>query len=250
MRKIIITFCLLCTVLLVDASSQVRKPPRKQVAEKNARESRVFVVIDERLSVIREKPSLYAIPLQRMRRGRLILISGGFRQDENGIKFYPVQLPNVQGWVQAEALAAVKSKADEKRLISLIQDSSGFDKIERTAIFLKYYPDSEFYPTVLLLFGDLLEEVAATLSRDAKRRLDEKEMAASGAPIESFYLSYSGLDRYRRLGVTFLFNKKTRNFHYDGQAWKEIIEKFPNSSEVAEAKKRLDALKAKMQEEK
>jgi hypothetical protein len=64
-------------------------------------------------------------------------------------------------------LANIQSKADEKRLARLIQESSCFDKIERTAIFLKHYLNSDLRPAVLLLFGDLVEEVAASLSKDA-----------------------------------------------------------------------------------
>jgi hypothetical protein len=79
------------------------------------------------------------------------------------------------------------------------------------------------------------------------RRLDEKEMQASDARIESFYLSYNGLDRYRRLGITFLFNKKTKTYHYDGQSWKELLQRFPNTNEAKEAKKRLENLQSKMQ---
>jgi hypothetical protein len=74
-------------------------------------------------------------------------------------------------------------------------------------------------------------------------------MAASGAPLHSFYLNYVSLDRYRKLGITFLFNIATKQFHYDGAAWDEIIKKFPTSSEVEEAKKRLDSLKEKLESE-
>ncbi|HSU25164.1 MAG TPA: hypothetical protein VLI65_04230, partial [Pyrinomonadaceae bacterium] len=52
--------------------------------------------------------------------------------------------------------------------------------------------------------------------------------------------------RYRKLGVQFLFNPSTRAFHYDGQSWKELAGKYPQSSEAAEARKRLDSLAEKM----
>ncbi|HLM59374.1 MAG TPA: hypothetical protein VK308_01095, partial [Pyrinomonadaceae bacterium] len=85
------------------------------------------------------------------------------------------------------------------------------------------------------------------LSNEATRRLDRREMAASGAPLHSFYLNYVSLDRYRRLDINFVFNSNTKLFHYDGANWREIIKRFPKSAEAIEAQKRLDSLKVKME---
>jgi hypothetical protein len=41
-------------------------------------------------------------------------------------------------------------------------------------------------------------------------------MAASGAPLHSFYLNYVSLDRYRKLDNNFVFNPGTKLLHYDG----------------------------------
>jgi hypothetical protein len=97
-----------------------------------------------------------------------------------------------------------------------------------------------------LLFGDLLEEVAAKLSKDANSRLSRREMAASAAPVHSYFLNFVSLDRYRKLGVLFLFNSAARTFHYDGWSWKQLTAKYPATTEAEEAQKRLDALKLKM----
>jgi outer membrane protein assembly factor BamD (BamD/ComL family) len=48
------------------------------------------------------------------------------------------------------------------------------------------------------------------------------------------------------LGAVFLFNPRTKLYHYDGQAWEEILKRYPNSSEVKEAKQRVESLKQKM----
>ncbi|MGE3467879.1 MAG: hypothetical protein AB7J13_13225, partial [Pyrinomonadaceae bacterium] len=72
------------------------------------------------------------------------------------------------------------------------------------------------------------------------------EMAASGAPLHSYYLNFNMLDRYRKLGVIFLFNPRTRQFHYDGASWKEITAKHAGTPEAVEAQKRLDSLQQKM----
>jgi hypothetical protein len=203
------------------------------------------IVVDERLAVLRAQPSLYAAPIQRMRRGRQILVSGA--READGVRFYRVNLSTEgAGWVQADAVIGKSRRGDDERLARLVQGSSGFDQIERAQIFLENFPTSPLRPAILLLYGDVAEEAAATLSREASRRLDRREMNSSGAPLHSFYLNYTSLDRYRRLGINFLFNSATKTFHYDGAAWREIIAKFPKATEAAEAQKRLDALKEKM----
>jgi hypothetical protein len=198
------------------------------------------------LAVLRAEPSLYARPIQRMRRGRLVMISGSRQAD--GVTFYRVNAPpNSSGWVQAEALTGKFKNGEEERIAKLVQASEGFEQIERAMLFLETFPNSALRPPILLLLGDLVEENAARISQEATRRLNRREMAATGAPLHSFYLNYTSLDRYRRLGINFHFNTNTKMFHYDGAAWKEIVQKFPNSSEAAEARKRLDSLKEKME---
>ena len=204
------------------------------------------VVIDETLSVLRIKPSLFANSIQRMRRGRKVQILGVAEAD--GVKFYKVTVPPANyGWVQSDAVFGKFRAADEERLARLVQASDGFDQIEIAVEFFNLYPNSKFRPSILLLFGDLLEEVAAKLSKDATNRLSRREMAASAAPLHSYYLNFVSLDRYRKLGIIFLFNSAAKAFHYDGSSWKEIIAKFPASPEAVEAKKRLDSLKVKME---
>jgi hypothetical protein len=165
----------------------------------------------------------------------------------DGVTFYRVSIPpKTVGWVQADALIGASAGDDDVRLARLVQASKGFDQIDRAAIFLENFPESPLRRPILLLAGDLLEEVALRLSKNAARQFDRREMAASGAPLHSFYMNYSGLDRYRRLGFGFLFNVGTKNFHYDGGVWRELLGKFPRSAEAGEAQKRLDALREKM----
>ncbi len=146
-----------------------------------------------------------------------------------------------------DALFGKFRRGDDERLAKLVQSSEGFEQIERAQIFLETFPNSTLKPAILLLLGDLMEEIALKLSSEATRRLDRREMAASGAPLHSFYLNYVSLDRYRKLNVNFLFNPSAKLLHYDGASWREIIGKSPNSAEAVEAQKRLDALKGKMQ---
>jgi hypothetical protein len=244
-RALVLSFLLLFFVS--NAQAQKKRVPKKPVAaQKSAVNVNTAIVVDERLAVLRAEPSLYARAIQRMRIGRIVQISGSKKAD--GVTFYRVTaLPNSSGWVQSEAVIGKSRRGDDERLARLVQSLNGFEQIECAMIFLEAYANSTFRPGILLLLGDLLEEIALKLSAEASRRLSRREMAASGAPLHSFYLNYVSLDRYRRLGINFLFNSSTRHFHYDGSAWKEIVAKFPKSSETAEAQKRLDALKVKME---
>jgi hypothetical protein len=216
------------------------------VAVKSREVGAMAVVIDETLSVLRMKPSLFAEPVHRMQRGRKVQILGTAEAD--GVKFYKVAAPpNNFGWVQADAVFGKFRSGDEERMARLVQASDGFDQIELASVFFELYPDSQFRPAILLLFGDLLEETAAKLTKDAGSRLSRREMAASAAPLHSYYLNFVSIDRYRKLGIVFLFNSALKAFHYDGASWKEIVAKYPKSNEAIEAQKRLDSLKEKME---
>lgn len=252
-----IMYLTLITALLIiitgfdgPALAQQRKPvtlkTRPATAQKSGEIGHTAVVIDETLSVLREKPSLFSSSIQRMRRGRMIRILNVIEAD--GVRFYKVTAPpRNYGWVQADAVFGKFRPADEQRLAALVQASDGFEQIENAVEFFTLYPTSKFRPSILLLYGDLLEEAAAKLSKDAGRQLKRSEMAASAAPAHSYYLNYVSLDRYRKLGVVFVFNSATKQFHYDGASWKEIVSKFVTSPEAIEAKKRVDSLRAKME---
>lgn len=249
MRK---TLPLLVLILLTSNSAlaQRRRPttikkPAIAAATKFREIGSPAVVVDETLSVLRDKPSLFADAVQRMRRGRTVRILGIAEAD--GVKFYKVAAPpSSVGWVQSDAVFGAFRPGDEERLARLVQAAEGFDQIEIADEFFKLYPKSQFRPALLLLYGDLLEEVAAKLTKDSNSRLKSREMAASAAPVHSYFLNFVSLDRYRKLGVTFLFNIATRSFHYDGASWNEVANKFPTSPEAVEAHKRLDTLKEKM----
>lgn len=238
----------LVLVCFISTEAQKRKPVTisQPTAVRTREVGRPAVVIDETLSVLRMRPSLFADSIQRLRRGRRVQILGISEAD--GVKFYKISAPPANfGWIQSDAVFGKFRISDEERFARLIQATDGFDQIELAAAFFEMYPTSRFRPPILLLFGDLIEDAAAKLSRDAGSRLNRREMAASGAPLHSYYLNFNMLDRYRKLGVTFLFNSSMRTFHYDGASWKEIARKYPASTEMAEAQKRLDSLKLKME---
>ena len=92
------------------------------------------------------------------------------------------------------------------------------------------------------MLGDAAEEAAAKLSREAQRRFERRELPTNGAPEFTYFMNYSGLDRYNRQGVTFTFDRSSKQFHYEGGMWREVLRRYPHSREAIEAQKRLQNL--------
>jgi hypothetical protein len=202
----------------------------------------VAVIADERLAALRSVPEPQARLLRRLSRGRLVSIRGTSRSRDGLVFYHVVVTRRTSGWLQSEAVIASWRPGDDQRLLRLIGGADEFDRVARARIFLDAFPRSSLRPRVLLLCGDAAEEAAAKLSREAERRFERREIPADGAPEFSYYLNYSGLDRYNRQGVTFTFDRETKKLHYDGAAWLEIIRRYPKSPEAAEARKRLGVL--------
>ena len=203
---------------------------------------RVSVVVDERLSALRAAPDLTAKLLERLSRGHLVSIRGE-KTTADGLKFYRVALSSrTFGWVQSDAVVVPWRAGDDRRLLTLIENSDEFDRIVRARTFIDTFPQSLLRSKVLAMYAGEAEDVADKLTRDAGRRFTKNELPPVGAPEFSYYLNYNGLDRYNREGITFLFDRTTRKFSYNGAAWREILKRYPNSPEAAEARKHLDAL--------
>lgn len=236
-------FCLALLLLLSFTFAQL--PASAQKKRRPPSGGRVAVVVDERLAALRDGPSLSANVLRRLGRGRVVAVAGA-RESEGGVTFYRVVLTRrTGGWLQADAVVSSSRAGDDARLLRLVRGSQGFDRLARARIFLDTFARSPLRPAALLLFGDEAEAAAVSLSREAARRLDEREMEAGGAPRASYFLSYSGLDRYRRQGVVFTFDAASKRFRYDGAAWREVVRRHPRSAEAAEARARIASLSAR-----
>jgi len=225
-----LTLCLLFILFLQITGFAQKKPPSG---------GRLAVVVDERLATLRAMPQLNGKLVRRLSRGRLVAVRS-FKTNADGITFLLVNVTRrAHGWIQRDAVVSPSRSGDDRRLLTLIQRSDGFDRIARARIFLDHFLRSPFRPVVLLLLGDTAESLAGKLSLDAARRL---KADLSDAPEFSYYLNYTGLDRYNRQRVIFVFDKTTKRFHYDGAAWRELIRVYPRSSAAREARKRLDLL--------
>ncbi len=200
--------------------------------------SRSGIVVDERLAVLRARPQLSADLLRRVGRGRVVTILDAQRSRE-GVVFYRVAVTRrTRGWLQREAVATPARAGDDARLLALIKASRDFDRIARARIFLEAFPRSPHRPAVLLILGQEAEKAAVKLSHEAGRRLDSEALNATGASLASYFLNYNGLDRYRRQGIVFTFDSGTRQFQYDGAAWRELTRRHRDSAEAAAVRKR------------
>ncbi len=231
-RIAIFALLILCGTSPNASAQKQRIPPGGHVA----------VVADERLAALRSVPEPSARLLRRLSRGRFVSIRGSSRSRDGLVFYHVVVTRRTSGWLQSEAVIASWRPGDDERLLRLIDGADEFDRVARARVFLDAFPRSSLRPQVLLIYGDAAAEAAAKLSREAERRLDRRELPAGGAPEFSYYLNYSGLDRYNRQGVTFTFDRAAKKFHYQGAAWREIMQRYPNSPEAAEARKRLEAL--------
>jgi len=233
-RRCAVTACLF--VLLVCHQNFARRRPPAG--------GRIAVVIDERLAALRVSPQLSSALVRRVSRGTLVAIRGE-RRGREGVFFYKVSLSSrTSGWMQREALATSSRAGDDARLLKLINGSQDFDRIARARIFLDNFGNSNLRPQVLLIFCQTAEEVASHLTREALRRLDSNEMMAGGAPLFSYFLNFSGLDRYNRQGVTFIYDAREKTLRYDGEGWQELVHHYPKSPEAAEARKHLESRSA------
>ena len=202
----------------------------------------IAVVADERLAALRVAPSLNARLIRRLSRGRFVSVRTTKRNYE-GIFFSHVFVTRrTSGWIQSQSLVMSGRNGDDERLLHLIGGPDEFERIARARIFLNTFPRSPLRPKVLRALGAAAEEAAEQLTREASRRFEQRDIPTDGAPEFSYYLNYNGLDRYNRQGVTFVFDREKRQFHYDGAAWREILRRYPYSREEGEAKNRLEKL--------
>jgi hypothetical protein len=197
---------------------------------------RIAVVVDERLAALRTTPELNGTLVRRLGRGRLVAIRSA-KTTRDGVTFFFVNVTTrTRGWIQRESVVSPSRRGDDTGLFRLIQQSHDFDRITRARIFLDHFRRSPLRPAVLLLLGDTAEELAAKLTTQAQRKLTTN---SGEAPEFSYFLNYSGLDRYNRQGVRFTFNPTNKRLHYDGAAYRLLLSQHPNSPEAAAARQRL-----------
>lgn len=239
MRRPLFLLAFLLTLVLPGFAQRSVKPTRTV--------SKLYrgVVIDGSLALARTLPGYSSPIVRRLRRGREVQINATRITD--GVLFVRVLITKrLSGWIQREALAIRGSADDERRLLLLTASLNGFDQIESAKLFLTEFPASTARPQMLLLLGDAVEEAASAVSRSARRKMNKAAADAVGGSMIGYLLNFSGLDRYRRLGLTFAANPRTMRIHYTGDAWREIVSRYPATPEARSARQRLSELEIEL----
>src|SRR5829696_4238718 len=116
-----LALCLL--IFLFDPNTilaQQRKPPAG---------GRLAVVVDERLGALRATPQLNGKLVRRVGRGRLVAVRSQTTSGD-GITFLLVNVSSrTHGWIQRDAVVSPSRPGDDRKLLTLIQRSSGFDRL-------------------------------------------------------------------------------------------------------------------------
>jgi len=194
------------------------------------------VIFDERLSALRARPDVKAPLKQRMRRGRRVGVLGA-NTAKDGAKFFRVAVSrNTRGWVLADAVIRPGVAADAEKLMKLIEKTEDeFTKARLAKLCAEEFRSTEFAPKSLILLARSAEVAAERLSRDAKRRSGVPEPNA-GMSRRNVMLNYVGLDRYNRIGVTFDYDEAADRVVYDGEAYRELLRRYPRSAEARTAR--------------
>lgn len=197
-------------------------------------------VINDRLSALRREPSVQSEVIRRLRLGRTVFIVSTSKPKSGHSRFCRVAVTRrTRGWIHASALAVQRRAGDDKRILTLIEESGdGIDRITLCRMLIGHFSQSQMVPRAMLLLGEEAERVAETLSQRTRRKL--ADVRPADATLRDYYLSDAGLDRYSRLGIVFDFNESAGEFVYDGKAFLEIVKRFPKSEEARLARQHLD----------
>ncbi|HKP88269.1 MAG TPA: hypothetical protein VJZ26_19345 [Blastocatellia bacterium] len=209
------------------------------------------LVVDDRLSALRRYPDAKAPVSRRLHTGRPVFIIASKKSGPDQARFYRVAATRrTRGWIHEAALAVPGRAGDDERLMKLIENADGVDRITLCLLFIEHFNRSRLAPRAWLAIGEEADHAAATLTRNARRRLKALGGGNGNASLRDYYLNDAGLDRYSRLYVAFDFKDSTSEYAYDGRAYREIIRRFPNSEEARIARARLDRPGQRMADEK
>ena len=248
-RSIVNGFCLTLLVALAAPAFAQSEPATDHDHSQAGRAKFIkALVIDERLSALRREADIHAPVLKRLRIGRTVYITSKSRRGD----FYRVAVSRrTRGWIQPGAVALVGRAGQDAHMMKVIEETGdGLDRIALCRLLLEQFSHSRYGPRALLLLGEEAGHAAAALTQHARRRLKTLDEQQSGAQAEAYYLNDPGLDRYSRLRVAFRFDTSQSRYVYDGQAYRDILRRYPQSAEAEAARHHLEDLEAHLAEEK
>lgn len=207
--------------------------------------NRAFV-IDDRLAVLRRDPEIQGQVLRRLRIGRPVQIVETRRASAKQPGFYRVAVTRrTRGWIHEAAVAVPGRAGEDKRVLErLTAMDDHFDRVTLCHLFIEKFTNSPLMPQALLLFGEEMDRAAQTLSHNATRRLKNLQEEQADRRRD-YYLSDLGLDRYSKLGVRFQYAEKSGEYVYDGQAYRDLVKRFPRSEQAEASRRHLEEAKEK-----
>ena len=229
----------LSLIFVTNALAQSGGPPSAQ--PRRARLVRAFI-IDDRLSALRREPDMQSEVMQRLRLGRPVYLIKSKGGKDYRPPFYRVAVTRrTRGWIHEAALAMPERAGEDVRIMKLIEGArDGLDRIALCRFFIEHFKRSPLAPRALLAIAEESDRAATALTRRARTRLANLKDNDNGVGLRDYYLSDVGLDRYSRLGIKFDFNEASAQYVYNGDAYRELIKRFPNADEAARARKRME----------
>lgn len=220
--------CLIVSVLATGVAVY-GKPASRVLAGRRA------FVSDERLSALRARPEMSAKLIQRLRRGRAVGVIG-VAQTNDGNRFFRVIVTRrTTGWVLAASVTRSGVESDGEKLIQLIEEEKDvFVRAKLAAVCAVEFRNTRIAPRALLLLGESADQAADQVMRLAERRVRNHPNR------DLLMLNDVALDRYNRIGIRFRIDAEGRLRH-DGQAYREILRRYPRSAEASVAIERLGA---------
>ena len=200
-------------------------------------------VVDDRLSALRREADMQSEVIQRLRLGRPLYIT----QSKGGVKgqpvFYRVAVTRrTRGWIHRSAVAVPGRTGEDERVMNLIDARDGLDRLTLCRLFIERFSRSPFLPRAMFAMADESDRASNLLTRNARKRLENLSKEEVAVSARDYYLSDPGLDRYSRLRIKFDFDQAANRYVYDGQAYRDIIRRFPDSDEAVRARVRLAAM--------
>jgi hypothetical protein len=212
-------------------------------------------IVDDRLSALRKEADLKAQVLRRLRPPRPVYLIESKSARNEQPKFYRVAVTRrTRGWIHEAALVIPGRANEDARLMKLIEETrlekegvgNFADRLVLCKLFIEKFNYSKLLPKALLLFAEDGERIAALLNHAAQKHLKPLSEENPLARARDFYLSDPSLDRFSKLGAHFDYSEKSGEYIYDGQAYRDLIRRFPKSREAAIAHQQLAIRRQKL----
>jgi hypothetical protein len=195
-------------------------------------------VVDEQFSALRREPRLNGRIIERLRVGRWIAVLPERRQADGAVFYRVATTRRTRGWLHEQAFVMPARRGDDRRLLERIERAEGFRRLQLAHMLIAHFERSPLRPRALLILAEEAERAAQELTARVRRRVGDPE-AASAALRRQLFLNDASLDRYNRLGITFVYDEDADRLRYDGWAYRELLARYPRSVEAAAARARL-----------